>query len=223
MQFRLGRRTFLKASGVLLSCRSLFCVFGSAGVYEAVFCAVSHASSHSGNSIPVSADSATFTVDATLINISDGVFPPNPFDSDGDGLIDWDEFTIYGTNHLDPDTDNDGLSDGDEVTITGTQPLNPDTDSDGFSDGFEYAVATDPLDSNSFPLNDGDVNLDGQVNAADQLLVTRIIHGNYTATPEQLQHADVAPLVNGIPKPDGKITTGDLVVILRKVLGLVNF
>ena len=36
---------------------------------------------------------------------------------------------------------------------------------------------------------------------------------------EQL-HCDVAPLVNGVPQPDGKINLGDVIVILRRVIGL---
>lgn len=223
MQIRLGRRAFLKAGGVLLSCRGLSSVLGSAAVYESVLGTVSLANPLSGNNSLVLADSLTFTVDSTLILISDGVFPPIPADSDGDGLIDLDEVTLYGTDYLDSDTDNDGLSDGEEVTVYGTEPLNPDTDGDSFPDGFEVTASTDPFDDTSFPLNDGDINLDGQVNAADSLLATRIIHGDVTVTPEQLQHADVAPLINGFPGPDGKVTTGDLVVIMRKALGLVNF
>ena len=46
-------------------------------------------------------------------------------DSDGDGLSDWDEYNIYGTNASNPDTDGDGVSDGDEVN-NGTNPLDPD-------------------------------------------------------------------------------------------------
>jgi hypothetical protein len=36
-----------------------------------------------------------------------------------------------------------------------------------------------------------------------------------------MAHGDVAPLVAGKPQPDGKITMGDVVVILRKSIGLV--
>jgi hypothetical protein len=55
-------------------------------------------------------------------------------DSDGDGLSDWDEVNIYGTDPFNPDSDGDGWSDWHEVMI-GTDPLNPDTDGGGQCDG----------------------------------------------------------------------------------------
>lgn len=74
-------------------------------------------------------------------------------DSDGDGLSDYDEIYVYGTDPLNPDTDGDGLTDYEEVMVYGTDPLNPDTDGDGLSDGDEVNVyGTDPLD----PDTDGD-------------------------------------------------------------------
>ena len=39
-------------------------------------------------------------------------------------------------------------------------------------------------------------------------------------TPTELLHGDVAPLVNGVPQPDGEINLGDTIVILRRVVGL---
>lgn len=39
-------------------------------------------------------------------------------------------------------------------------------------------------------------------------------------TATDLSHGDVAPLVNGVPQPDGVITLGDTIVILRRVVGL---
>jgi hypothetical protein len=39
-------------------------------------------------------------------------------------------------------------------------------------------------------------------------------------TATDILHGDVAPLVNGIPQPDGKINLGDTIVILRRVVGL---
>ena len=43
------------------------------------------------------------------------------------------------------DTDNDGISDYDEVNLYGTDPNNPDTDGDGISDYDEILQGTDPL------------------------------------------------------------------------------
>lgn len=86
-----------------------------------------------------------------------GTDPLNP-DTDGDGLSDYDEIYVYGTDPLNPDTDGDGLSDGDEVLIYGTDPLNPDTDGDGLTDGEEVLeYFTDPLN----PDTDGDGLTDG--------------------------------------------------------------
>nr|WP_069131084.1 OmpA family protein [Rhodohalobacter halophilus] len=80
-------------------------------------------------------------------------------DSDGDGLSDYDEIYVHGTNPLDPDTDGDGLTDYEEVNTYGTDPLNEDTDGDGLSDGDEVNVYdTDPLN----PDTDGDGLTDGE-------------------------------------------------------------
>lgn len=56
---------------------------------------------------------------------------------------------------------------------------------------------------------------------ADALRALNISTGEVTANANDLQHGDVAPLVNGVPKPDGKVSLGDVVVLLRRVLGLV--
>lgn len=80
-------------------------------------------------------------------------------DSDSDGLNDYDEIYVYGTNPLDPDTDEDGLNDYDEVMVHGTDPLNADTDGDGLSDAEEINQhRTNPLeaDSDGDGLNDYD-------------------------------------------------------------------
>lgn len=96
-------------------------------------------------------------------------------DTDGDGISDDDETSIYGTDPNDADSDDDGLNDGDELGA-GTNPLNPDSDGDGLSDGsdpdpntfndvdgdglgdgMEVSLGTDPLN----PDSDGDGLLDG--------------------------------------------------------------
>jgi len=109
-------------------------------------------------------------------------------DSDGDGLTDADETSIWATDPLDDDTDDDGLTDGSEATAWLTDPLSPDTDGDGLLDGLEVglvapqgmdthvlvfipdsdsgATITDPLnpDTDGDGLVDGseDINHDGQ-------------------------------------------------------------
>ena len=55
-------------------------------------------------------------------------------DSDGDGVPDWDEVFLHGTEPLYADTDGDGIDDGDEI-LTGANPLDADENGDGVPDG----------------------------------------------------------------------------------------
>ena len=55
-------------------------------------------------------------------------------DSDGDGLTDWEETFVWGTDIGIADTDGDGLTDGAEAG-GGTNPLDADENSDGIPDG----------------------------------------------------------------------------------------
>lgn len=91
-------------------------------------------------------------------------------DTDGDGLTDYEELYITGTNPLkydtngngvndaDDDSDGDGLSNKKEISL-GTSPISADTDEDGLSDSEEINKhKTDPLkaDSDGDGLNDGE-------------------------------------------------------------------
>ena len=132
-----------------------------------------------GNVIPIDRDSDgycdiidRFPNDGSEWVDSDGdgmgdnadIFPNDPnevFDGDGDGIgdnsdLDWDNDGIE--NSLDScsrgqmnwiptsssDMDNDGCRDSDEDT---------DDDGDGYTDNYELNCATDPLDSNSVPVD----------------------------------------------------------------------
>ena len=67
-------------------------------------------------------------------------------DRDGDGLTNYDEISIYGTDPDDIDTDDDQINDGDEINTYGTNPLLIDSDNDGLEDGREILVnGTDPV------------------------------------------------------------------------------
>lgn len=119
-------------------------------------------------------------------------------DSDGDGLLDDDELSIYNTDPGDPDSDNDGLTDGEEVNIYNSDPNIQDTDGDGLTDGLEVNLAgTSPIDPDTdgdgctddleFNLacpdsvcNDcvGDLNSDGLINVTD-LLIFLAVFGEF--------------------------------------------
>ena len=80
----------------------------------------------------------------------------NNADTDKDGLTDYEEYAIIGTeptkydtdgngiNDADEDLDNDGLSNRVELDVK-TNPLSADTDSDGLLDGEEGRYGCDPL------------------------------------------------------------------------------
>ena len=153
---------------------------------------------------------------------NDGAGDACDLDDDNDGLSDLDEINIHGTNPLLVDTDGDNLSDGAEVLTHGTNPLNEDSDTDGFNDDVEINAGTNPLDELSFPA-DGDINNDGSVDVVDLLLATQIALGLKTPTADEILHGDVAPLIAGLPTPDGSINAADMLVIQRKVFGLISF
>jgi hypothetical protein len=67
------------------------------------------------------------------------------------------------------------------------------------------------------------MNADGAIDMIDALKTLRIAAGLEAATANDLEHGDVAPLVNAAPQPDGKIDIGDVVVILRKSVGLAGW
>jgi hypothetical protein len=112
---------------------------------------------------------------------------PNLTDTDGDGLSDFDEVSIYYTDPSDTDTDDDGLDDCVEILTHGTDPCERDSDDDTLSDGDELLTyGTDPLEMDT----DGDWmwddwelanNLD-PIDAADGLF-----DPNIDSLPNQLE------------------------------------
>ncbi len=142
---------------------------------------------------------------------TDGMGNACDSDDDNDGLSDSLEISI-GTNPLLIDSDGDSLSDGDEVGYDGDftqytpgQDLNPlsnDTDGDGLLD----AVDPIPLTVN---IGDGDMTADGNLNAGDLLVMTRVVMGLLPVTEVHLAHGDLYP--SGAP--DGKINLPDLILL----------
>jgi subtilisin family serine protease len=139
-------------------------------------------------------------------------------DNDNDNLSDMFELSI-GTNPLLADTDGDGLSDYAEVCYdvdcsqyTPGQDLNPlssDTDRDGIPDG------SDPNPLVSVPT--GDIAplgaQDGVVDAADYIVVQRIVMGQLAVTNQQRALVDLYPA----NAPDGVIDLSDLIILLGRV------
>lgn len=66
-----------------------------------------------------------------------------PIDSDGDSLTDTEEQVLQTNPNL-LDSDFDGLSDYEEVRVYGSDPLRTDTDGDGYSDGDEVKNGYSP-------------------------------------------------------------------------------
>ena len=71
--------------------------------------------------------------------------------------------------------------------------------------------------------HDGDINLDGTVGLADLLWGVQALQGSRTLLPESACNADVAPLVSGVPAPDGAFNAGDLTVLWRMLLEGLRF
>lgn len=139
------------------------------------------------------------------------------------------------------DDDGDGLTNQFEACFDGNcasyDPYDPvsnpagtdlnrdsaDSDGDGYSDELELAAGTDPLISNTTPVL-GDLNGDGLVNMIDVVAGRRVVLGIAPAlSGAELGRCDVAPMVNGQPSPDGVFDFADVLLIHRKVLGVVNF
>ncbi|HEY6006777.1 MAG TPA: Ig-like domain-containing protein, partial [Geobacteraceae bacterium] len=89
-------------------------------------------------------------------------------------------------------------------------------------------VGYDPATVNLFALDaagnstrNGDINASGGIpDATDAVIAIRIALGKQSATTDNLLRGDVAPLVSHASVPDGKIDIDDILLILRRVVGL---
>jgi hypothetical protein len=76
-----------------------------------------------------------------------------------------------------------------------------------------------------FTLPDGildSANTTGTPRMNDALIALSFAMGEAVPTPEQLRRGDASPMINGVPHPDGKIDLGDVLVILRRIVGLTR-
>jgi hypothetical protein len=124
------------------------------------------------------------------VELAHGLNPNDPTDgmedADGDGLSNYQELVVYGTDPRNPDTDGDGISDGEEV-IAGkdgfvTDPLKADTDGDGIPDGVEVATGSNPTDPASYNLAGALASL--EVSPSSSTLVFNVVLG---AASQQLK------------------------------------
>lgn len=77
-------------------------------------------------------------------------------DSDGDGMSDYEEVRLHGSDPTKTDTDGDNLTDFEEVTYFHSSPVKVDTDGDGVTDEIEVSRGSNPRspDSDNDGLND---------------------------------------------------------------------
>jgi len=129
-------------------------------------------------------------------------------DTDIDGISNYEEGK-QSTNPITPDQDGDGLSDLDEMFIHGTSVSNNDSDGDGISDSEELAFNSDPLDGNA---NYGDINLDGEFNLGDYVVLMQFVLGTRSPNPTEQEQADI--------NQDDVLNVQDLLLMQRVLLGL---
>ena len=124
---------------------------------------------------------------------------PNLADSDSDGLSDYDEVNTHSTNPLLSDTDSDGLSDSDELYIYSTDPSDSDSDDDSLTDGAEVNdYSTDPNDTDSD---------DDQLSDADEVN-THLTNPNLSDSDSD-QLSDYSEINSHLTDPNDSDSDGD--------------
>jgi hypothetical protein len=72
-------------------------------------------------------------------------------------------------------------------------------------------------------LPDGNFKGTGVPDTSDVFKALRMSVGLEQPSALDMLHGDVAPLVGGVPAPNNKIDIADALIILKKVVGLINF
>jgi hypothetical protein len=110
------------------------------------------------------------------------------------------------------------------LLTAGTQTLSVTfTPTDAVNYTNQTAVVTILVNPATVPYPSGDINGDAKVDMADALLALQMAVGISTPSAGDLQNGDVAPLIGGVPTPNGIINTGDAVVILQKAVGNITW
>ncbi len=76
-------------------------------------------------------------------------------DDDNDGLNNIEEIN-HGTNPFSDDTDGDGITDSDELSVYNTNPVLSDTDGDRMNDGWEIYYNLNPIQNDAYVDSDND-------------------------------------------------------------------
>ncbi|HTP05393.1 MAG TPA: Ig-like domain repeat protein, partial [Nitrospirota bacterium] len=117
-----------------------------------------------------------------------------------------------------------GTLSGGTTHITSTLSLGSHAITATYGGDSNFAASTTLSGINQEVMADG--KIDGGTGAvvdADTLMALQISAGIVPQTASKLVHGDTAPLVNGIPNPDGKIDVDDVVAIARKAWNLPSW
>lgn len=123
---------------------------------------------------PFAGQPADFTHTVTADVTATATFGPDTADTDGDGLTNYDEVAVYGTQLDDDDTDNDGMPDGVEVNQTGTNPAQDDS------------ALVDYVRSNLSPASAGAISIVTPVIERDPLTGALTLKVSFRGSADQL-------------------------------------
>ena len=168
-------------------------------------------------------NSADLPAGGTVVTTNPSAQPP-VLDTDGDGIPDWQEIFVLGTDPNDPDQDGDGVPDGIQIALggdplTSTPATSPtpgtgDSDGDGFLDTYEALVGTDFNDPNSVPTL-GDVNGNGVIDNGDAAIAFGIVAGTLPPFAFNRTRLDA--------NLDGTLNNQDVNALFGRFLGLAGF